>query len=247
NLLARAFPGRSGKQCRERWHNHVDERVKKGEWSAEEDQILCEAQRQLGNRWSEMSRILVGRSENAIKNRFNSLNAKGLTEQRANELMSKLGPEEKAEFLLKASVRSPSPSPLPPQPLQPLQPRPPSQAARRPSSSSSAGGNGNGNGSGSKSSKGGKVTVKAALSRIRNSCNASSAVNGSTGTSRFGDGGGGRGETYGGGGESGSSEMGFDDNGGSGGGGGGGGGGGSGTSAALQALMVAAQDERAAC
>ncbi|CAM9601138.1 unnamed protein product [Ectocarpus sp. 4 AP-2014] len=99
NLLARAFPGRSGKQCRERWHNHVDGRVKKGEWSAEEDQILCEAQRQLGNKWSEMSKILVGRSENAIKNRFNSLNAKGLAEMRANELMSKLAPEEKAALL----------------------------------------------------------------------------------------------------------------------------------------------------
>lgn len=35
NLLARAFPGRSGKQCRERWHNHVDDRVKKGEWTHE--------------------------------------------------------------------------------------------------------------------------------------------------------------------------------------------------------------------
>lgn len=35
NLLARAFPGRSGKQCRERWHNHVDAHIKKGEWSAE--------------------------------------------------------------------------------------------------------------------------------------------------------------------------------------------------------------------
>lgn len=33
--MAKAFPGRSGKQCRERWHNHVDERVKKGEWTAE--------------------------------------------------------------------------------------------------------------------------------------------------------------------------------------------------------------------
>ncbi|CAM9169183.1 unnamed protein product, partial [Sphacelaria rigidula] len=89
NLLAKSFPGRSGKQCRERWHNHVDARVKKGEWTPEEDQILCEAQRQLGNKWSEMSRILTGRSENAIKNRFNSLNAKGLTETRANELLAR--------------------------------------------------------------------------------------------------------------------------------------------------------------
>lgn len=50
-----------------------------------------------------MSRILEGRSENAIKNRFNSLNAKGLTETRANELMSKLAPEEAATFLVKGA------------------------------------------------------------------------------------------------------------------------------------------------
>lgn len=48
---------------------------------------MCKAQRQLGNKWSEMSKILTGRSENAIKNRFNSLNAKGLTEKRASELV----------------------------------------------------------------------------------------------------------------------------------------------------------------
>jgi len=38
-LLARAFPGRSGKQCRERWHNHVNDHIKKGEWTPE---VRCE-------------------------------------------------------------------------------------------------------------------------------------------------------------------------------------------------------------
>eukprot|EP00903_Cladosiphon_okamuranus_P011636 g10945.t1 len=131
NLLARAFPGRSGKQCRERWHNHVDAHIKKGEWTAEEDQILCEAQRQLGNKWSEMSRILTGRSENAIKNRFNSLNAKGLAETRANELMAKLAPEEKAELMLRDVDRPPHGAVKPAAPKQ----RVPS---KRPSSSSSS-------------------------------------------------------------------------------------------------------------
>lgn len=78
----------------------------------QEDQILCEAQRQLGNKWSEMSRILAGRSENAIKNRFNSLNAKGLTETRANELMSKLDPNEAAQFLVRRRMSSSSSSSL---------------------------------------------------------------------------------------------------------------------------------------
>ncbi|CAM9384666.1 unnamed protein product, partial [Choristocarpus tenellus] len=78
NFLAREFPGRTGKQCRERWHNHVDERVNKTEWTKAEDQMLCDYQQLMGNKWSEMSRIFNGRSENSIKNRFNSLCARGM-------------------------------------------------------------------------------------------------------------------------------------------------------------------------
>src|SRR4051812_4022454 len=42
-------------------------------WTPEEDSVLCAAQRSLGNKWSEISRLLPGRAENAVKNRFNSL------------------------------------------------------------------------------------------------------------------------------------------------------------------------------
>jgi len=34
--VANALGGRGGKQCRERWHNHLDPEVKKGGWTAEE-------------------------------------------------------------------------------------------------------------------------------------------------------------------------------------------------------------------
>ncbi|CAM9253263.1 unnamed protein product, partial [Phaeothamnion confervicola] len=71
--IAQELPGRSGKQCRERWLNHLDTRVKKSLWSDEEDRVLCEAQYRLGNKWSEISKLLPGRAENAVKNRFNSI------------------------------------------------------------------------------------------------------------------------------------------------------------------------------
>ncbi|CAM9688291.1 unnamed protein product, partial [Discosporangium mesarthrocarpum] len=35
SLIATHFPGRSGKQCRERWLNHLDTRVKKSLWTSE--------------------------------------------------------------------------------------------------------------------------------------------------------------------------------------------------------------------
>ena len=67
------FPDRSGKQCRERWYNHLDPAVKKGDWSEEEDRVLLELQASMGNQWAMMTKSLPGRSDNAIKNRFHAI------------------------------------------------------------------------------------------------------------------------------------------------------------------------------
>ncbi|KEP60614.1 UNVERIFIED_CONTAM: Myb family DNA-binding domain-containing protein [Hammondia hammondi] len=64
---------RTGKQCRERWFNHVNPEVKKGDWSAEEDAMILMLQNELGNRWATIAKKLRGRTENAVKNRFISL------------------------------------------------------------------------------------------------------------------------------------------------------------------------------
>ena len=40
SAVAEALPGRIGKQCRERWHNHLDPNIKKEKWSPEEDRII---------------------------------------------------------------------------------------------------------------------------------------------------------------------------------------------------------------
>ena len=64
---------RHGKQCRERWYNHLDPRLKKGNWSVGEDLLLLEKQLEIGNRWSDISKLLPGRNENSVKNRWKSM------------------------------------------------------------------------------------------------------------------------------------------------------------------------------
>ncbi|OMJ95807.1 hypothetical protein SteCoe_701 [Stentor coeruleus] len=64
---------RLGKHCRERWLNHLDPSLKKSEWTPEEDEVILTNQAKIGNKWSIISKLLPGRTENQVKNRWKSI------------------------------------------------------------------------------------------------------------------------------------------------------------------------------
>ncbi len=72
---------RSGKQCRERWSNHLNPALKKLPWSEEEDDVIRNNQIILGNSWTKISKLLPGRRSAFLSDRifqitFNSVKTK---------------------------------------------------------------------------------------------------------------------------------------------------------------------------
>lgn len=58
------IPGRTGKQCRERWHNHLDPNVRKDSVTPDEERIIFENHVKHGKKWAEIAKDLYKRTDN---------------------------------------------------------------------------------------------------------------------------------------------------------------------------------------
>ncbi|KAE8700954.1 Transcription factor MYB86 [Hibiscus syriacus] len=72
---------RCGKSCRLRWINYLRPDLKRGTFSQEEEDLIIELHAVLGNRWSQIAAQLPGRTDNEIKNLWNSCLKKKLKQR----------------------------------------------------------------------------------------------------------------------------------------------------------------------
>ena len=109
--VAAQIPGRSARQCRDRWANYLSPENKNGPWTQDEDRLLTEKFLELGPQWTSIAKFFDGRSENNVKNRWYT-HLRGKYSKTPE-------PQSKQMDWMKAKQGSDSEAPAPKRPLLP--------------------------------------------------------------------------------------------------------------------------------
>ncbi|XP_020598230.1 transcription factor RAX2-like [Phalaenopsis equestris] len=97
---------RCGKSCRLRWLNYLRPNIKHGEFSEAEDNTICTLFASIGSRWSIIASQLPGRTDNDIKNYWNTKLKKKLLGISSSQKRSSLHQQQRSQQLF---FSSPSP------------------------------------------------------------------------------------------------------------------------------------------
>ncbi|RLN41406.1 hypothetical protein C2845_PM01G34350 [Panicum miliaceum] len=126
--IARHLRGRIGKQCRERWTNHLRPEIDKAKntWTEEDDKALIRAHKVHGNRWSMIARTMEGRSENSVKNHWNATKRSLKAKRRLKKKKDAEAPPGQQWSVLEEYIRSLRPDDLAAAPPAPSDDSPPS-------------------------------------------------------------------------------------------------------------------------
>ncbi|XVE51869.1 hypothetical protein DITRI_Ditri02bG0075800 [Diplodiscus trichospermus] len=79
-IATKAGLNRCGKSCRLRWMNYLRPNIKRGNISDQEEDLILRLHKLLGNRWSLIAGRLPGRTDNEIKNYWNSRLSKKISQ-----------------------------------------------------------------------------------------------------------------------------------------------------------------------
>jgi hypothetical protein len=76
------FPGRTMRQCRDRWTYYLSPSLNHRDWTPEQDALLLEKQRYFGSRWVQLARFFPNRTDAMVKYRWQLLQRRKAREQK---------------------------------------------------------------------------------------------------------------------------------------------------------------------